>query len=218
VVLDPTLGRPARAASRPGRRPSITRRQIVDAAVAVGLDRFGVADVAAELGVSQGSLYRYVPSRERLYSLACDAVWSTVDVAAAPGEPWSGYLRLVADRASALARRHRGLAPYVLAGPYEPGTVAVFDAMIAEVASRSPVLTPDHAYVMVARTLHAALVYDLAHPDVVAANATTAAWHVRALIDGMSAAVERGELPPDVEWATVRSAVTIPDDAHVVRR
>jgi AcrR family transcriptional regulator len=64
--------------ARPGPRPGLTLRQIVDAAVALadrdGLAALSMRRVAGELGVGTMSLYRYVPGKGELLDLMLDRV------------------------------------------------------------------------------------------------------------------------------------------------
>ncbi|MFE3962165.1 TetR/AcrR family transcriptional regulator, partial [Streptomyces cyaneofuscatus] len=65
--MKPTPGRPGR---RPGRAPSLTRDAVADAALAEGVAVFSMPGVAARLGVSHSTLYRYVDSRDDLVRAA----------------------------------------------------------------------------------------------------------------------------------------------------
>lgn len=178
--------------------------------MAIGLDRFTIAEVATSLGVSDGALYRHVESRDRLWSRACDAVWAGMDLDDVATDPWQQYLTEVASRATALADEHPGLARYLTYGPYEPATLASFDRLISTVADGSGAMAAEQAYVVVSRVLHAALAYLSGDRALAAANRPAVAWHVRAVIDGMSSAISRGDLPPPVAWSAFRDAVRAP--------
>lgn len=74
---------------RPGRPRRLHLHQVIDAALAVGLEKLTMAAVAEKLGVGKAVLYGYVASREELVQLAathalshhrfptdCDQTWS----------------------------------------------------------------------------------------------------------------------------------------------
>lgn len=77
---------------RRGRPPLTSREAILDAVLAIGLDRATTSAVAERLGVDQSTLYRHIANREEMLDAA-------VEVAAArvswpePGEDWEEYLR-----------------------------------------------------------------------------------------------------------------------------
>jgi AcrR family transcriptional regulator len=85
----------------PRRRPPDRLQQILDAATRVfarsGLDKTKMSDVAAEAGVSHGTLYLYVESKEALFRLLLDRGVGTV--------PAPSTLPLKSPSASALAHR-----------------------------------------------------------------------------------------------------------------
>lgn len=203
-------GRASGAAPRRGRRPRIDLAAVVRAALDLGIERFSVVAVAEQLGVSDAAIYRYVPTRDRLQSLAADLAWSEVVTAAPATVTWEDYCRVLADRAADVAVRHPGVATYVMAGPYEPATVSSFERAMAELTARQPQFDVDRSYVVISRVLHVALGYVSIRNEIVRrANAGLWRWHLDALVDGMAAAVARGDLPPAGDWTTVRAAVTL---------
>lgn len=194
---------------RRGPRPRIDTRAVVRAAAELGIETFSVLAVAERLGVSDGAVYRYVPSRERLRSLAADHVWSGLDTRS-DATTLAAYLHDVAIRAAALAADHPGLAGYISFGPYELATIASFERLMTEAARRCRELGQGMAYVVVSRVLHVALGYAASGDEVLrAANAPVLGWHLSTLLDGMTAAIDRGDLPPDVDWPAVRDAVAL---------
>jgi AcrR family transcriptional regulator len=86
----------------PRRRPPDRLDQILDAATRVfartGLENSKMSDVAAEAGVSHGTLYNYVESKEALFRLLLDRGIGTP-------KPAASTLPLKSPSASALARR-----------------------------------------------------------------------------------------------------------------
>jgi AcrR family transcriptional regulator len=90
------------------RRPRLSRRQIVYAALALvdreGLDALSMRRLGAELGVEAMSLYRYFENKAMLIDGLVAAVWSEMDL--------SGLERIddPTERLCELARRFRRLA------------------------------------------------------------------------------------------------------------
>src|SRR6516165_7231733 len=73
------------------RRPSDRLQQIIDAAIDVfirkGYRRTQMSDVARAAGVSQGSLYNYVESKDALFYLIVDRGFTDSPLPAAPELP-----------------------------------------------------------------------------------------------------------------------------------
>lgn len=81
-----------RPGKKTGPKPRITRGDIVDAVLEIGLDKFTLTDVAAKLGVSPSALYRHVESRDDIIGLVLARVARglSTDVTAAT---WQDLLR-----------------------------------------------------------------------------------------------------------------------------
>ncbi|MET8014195.1 TetR/AcrR family transcriptional regulator [Streptomyces sp. NPDC005271] len=75
-----------------GPRPGLTLTRIVDAAVGIatadGLGAVSMSRVAAELGVSTMSLYRYVSAKDELLLLMEDAAYGSPPPGPEPDEDW----------------------------------------------------------------------------------------------------------------------------------
>lgn len=71
---------------RKANTPTLTREQIVAAAIAIvdrdGLEALSMRKLAAELGVGPMSLYYHVPDKSALYDLILEAVMSAMDFSA----------------------------------------------------------------------------------------------------------------------------------------
>ncbi|MFJ1588755.1 TetR family transcriptional regulator [Kitasatospora albolonga] len=111
-----TPGRPGR---RPGRAPSLTRDAVAEAALAEGLAVFSMPGVAARLGVSHSTLYRYVDSRDDLVRAAIERAaartgWPPADL------PWRELLTAFADAVWAACDAFPGLAEVLLTTPAAP--------------------------------------------------------------------------------------------------
>lgn len=169
---------------------------LVDAAIDIGLDTFTLADVATQVGVGESTVYNYVPGRDALYTRAAAAVFEQLDIEA-DADHWTDYVDVVAQRAFDLAARHPGLREYVFDGPYEPTTVATFEALIDRVQRWLPDLSDHLAFVAVSRPILLGLGY-LGDPVL----EPLTPWLRRALLHGLDAMLTEGPLPPDppVTW------------------
>jgi len=89
------------ARRRLGRPPRVTAAQIADAALAIGLDRATVRNVAERLGMSVPGLYHHVRTREELLAMAAAHSLGTLALPENEGQPledWlTSYARFVYD-------------------------------------------------------------------------------------------------------------------------
>src|SRR5256885_2452591 len=104
--------------------PRPSREERFDALVTAGLRVFAergyrkaqMSDVAAVMGVAQGTLYNYVESKEALFSLCLDRLLEPegpmppLPVAAPPSEDVAGRLRVRLQELWALPRLEKALA------------------------------------------------------------------------------------------------------------
>lgn len=104
-----------------GPRPGLTLQRIVDAAVKVadseGLAAVSMSRVAADLGASTMSLYRYVAAKDELLALMVDATASSPPAAPAPGEGWREGLARWAWTELGIYRRHPWVLRVPISGP-----------------------------------------------------------------------------------------------------
>jgi AcrR family transcriptional regulator len=107
--------RPAR-----GPRPALSLDRIVAAAVKVadadGMGALSMSRIAAELGVSTMSLYRYVAAKDELLALMVDAAYEPPP-RPAPGEGWRHSLERWAWAELAVYRRHPWVLRISIPGP-----------------------------------------------------------------------------------------------------
>ena len=113
-----------RQSSRPGarkagRRPAFTTLDVVDAAVAEGIDRFTLGAVADRLGVVAPAIYRLFPSRDDLVIACLDAAGGTIALPE-PDASWRAALRLWADECWRVCEEYPGLERVVYAYPVAP--------------------------------------------------------------------------------------------------
>jgi AcrR family transcriptional regulator len=82
---------------RPGRPPTVSRDQVIDAAVRlaeqVGLDRFTMSQLAAELGVAQMTAYHHVGNRAALAGLVVERLLERVEIPDPDDGPWDAQLK-----------------------------------------------------------------------------------------------------------------------------
>jgi AcrR family transcriptional regulator len=108
---------------RPGKgpRPGLSLRRIVAAAVKVadseGLAAVSMSRVAAELGASTMSLYRYVAAKDELLALMADAAGGPPPAARAADEGWREGLSRWARVELDFHRRHPWVVRVPISGP-----------------------------------------------------------------------------------------------------
>ena len=95
-----------RAAGRP---PRISRDDIADAALAIGLSSVKMKAVGEKLGVDHSSLYRHVKGRDDLIFMALERALSKLDCEQDSSD-WRDFLRFRANAVWALCDAYPGLA------------------------------------------------------------------------------------------------------------
>jgi len=107
-----------------GQRPSLSREQIVRAAIeladADGLEALTMRGLATKLGVGAMSLYWHVPNKEDLLDLMLDAAFGEVAPPERLSGDWRADLRLFAHLMLGVLRRHTWL-PSLLSSRMLPG-------------------------------------------------------------------------------------------------
>jgi AcrR family transcriptional regulator len=141
----PIWTRPERGSRGP--TPGHSRDEIVAAAIALadaeGLPAVSMRAVAAALGTTAGSLYRYLSSRDDLLDLMTDHAVAELKPYPEPAGDWlDGMLRLAENQLD-LHRRHRWLADVAQRpSAVGPATLAWFDHCLGVLA---PVPAPTTA-------------------------------------------------------------------------
>ncbi|AEK37581.1 TetR/AcrR family transcriptional regulator [Corynebacterium variabile] len=92
-----------------GPKPSFNREDVVDAALAIGVDTFTLAQVAKRIGVVTSAVYRRFDSRDDLLD-ACLARAASSIAVPAPGASWQEVCRLWADECWQVCENFPGLA------------------------------------------------------------------------------------------------------------
>lgn len=104
-----------------GPRPGLSLERIVRGAVRVaaadGLQAVSMSRVAAELGVSTMSLYRYVAAKDELLALMADLSYEPPPASPGPGESWRDGLSRWAWAELAVFRRHPWVLRIPISGP-----------------------------------------------------------------------------------------------------
>jgi AcrR family transcriptional regulator len=117
--LDLLWGR--REAGKRGPRPGLSADAIVDAAIrladAEGLEGVSMARVAAELGFTTMSLYRYVASKEELLQLMWNGSARGAEGLVLEGDGWRARLRMWAVVQRDMLDRHPWLTQMPMAAP-----------------------------------------------------------------------------------------------------
>ncbi len=127
---------PDAPAGRRGRRPGLSVRRVVEAAVALadaeGLDAVTMRRVAQDLGVVPMTLYTYVPDKAALLDLMLDRLYLDMPRPGLGGRPWRERLATVAAENRELYDRH----PWAAAMPANrpplgPGMMAKYEHELA---------------------------------------------------------------------------------------
>jgi AcrR family transcriptional regulator len=121
-----------RQQSTKGPRPGLSLERIVEAAVQVAsddsLEMVSMSRVAADLGASTMSLYRYVASKDELLALMTDAVYGPAVAAQAPGRPWRAQLSAWAWANLSVLRGNPWVLRVPVSGyPLTPNQIAVLE-------------------------------------------------------------------------------------------
>ncbi len=95
-------------------RREMTRAQIADAGIAMGLPAISIVGVAAALGVSHMTLYTYVSSLDELKQLVADEIFLRWPLQEPQGEPLKDYMEAFGISMWHLVEKHPGIAPYLL--------------------------------------------------------------------------------------------------------
>ncbi|MEU9155355.1 TetR/AcrR family transcriptional regulator C-terminal domain-containing protein [Streptomyces sp. NPDC048417] len=114
-----------------GPQPAYTRSEIVAAAVAIadreGVEAMTMRKVATAIGAGTMSVYRYVPSKQDLYDLMVDTVWSELAIPDTPGD-WRPELSTLAAELRVAAHRHPWAVSVGLSGwGFGPGFLRCFE-------------------------------------------------------------------------------------------
>ena len=115
-----------------GPKPGLSLTRIVDAAVKIavseGLAAVLMSRVAADLGASTMSLYRYVTAKDELLELMSDAAYGAAPTPLAPNEGWREGLSRWAWAERAVLRQHPWVLRIPISGPpTTPNKVAWFE-------------------------------------------------------------------------------------------
>jgi AcrR family transcriptional regulator len=118
-----------RARPNKGPRPALSLERIVAAAVRVatadGLQAVSMSRVAADLGVSTMSLYRYVAAKDELLALMADLTFEAPPAARGPEESWRDGLSRWAWTELGVYRRNPWVLRIPISGPpVTPNTMA----------------------------------------------------------------------------------------------
>lgn len=154
---EPIWMRPTRQPQ--GQRPSLSREQIVRAAIeladAEGLEALTMRRLATKLGAGAMSLYWHIPNKEDLLDLMLDAAFGEVALPERLSGDWRADLRLFAHAMLGVLRRHTWLpsllSSRLLPGPNTLRYVEIFladlDGLGLEYGAIADILSTVDAYV-----------------------------------------------------------------------
>ena len=137
---------PEAPAKRAGRPRRLTTKQVIEAAIAMGLEDLTMAALAERLGVRVAVLYNYVKGRDELIDLAARHALSSQQFPEDHGQDWRDYALGYARAASELFRSDAHLLPLLISGNLSPAikidsVEAWLEAMTARGFSSSTALT-----------------------------------------------------------------------------
>ena len=122
---------------RTGRPRLLTLDQVLDGALAVGLDRFNMGVLAEHLGVGVATLYQYVAGRDDLVRRAVSRQVARLPLPVDSGQPWADYVREYAlALQDALASEPRSIAQFAEGGFGFETEVEMVDGFLAVMVLR----------------------------------------------------------------------------------
>ncbi len=122
--------------ARKANTPTLTREQIISAAIAIvdreSLDALSLRRLASELGVGTMTLYYHVPDKAALYDLIFEAVMSEMDVPdASPDASAEDRILSVAYALRNALLKHVNAAPIALSQPMNtPGQLRPIEKLL----------------------------------------------------------------------------------------
>jgi AcrR family transcriptional regulator len=123
------------------RRPSVTREQIAEQAMAIadadGIDAVSMRRVAGELGVGTMTLYHYVRTKDDLWALIGDRLMGELLVPGdeLPGDDWRAALAAIARSTKRIFDRHPWVLGAMHNGRLGPNGLRHFEQSLAAVAA-----------------------------------------------------------------------------------
>ena len=122
---------------RAGRPRLLTLDQVLDGALAVGLDRFNMGVLAEHLGVGVATLYQYVAGRDDLVRRAVSRQVARLPLPVDAGQPWADYVREYAlALQDALVSEPRSIAQFAEGGFGFETEVEMVDGFLAVMVLR----------------------------------------------------------------------------------
>lgn len=122
---------------RAGRPRLLTLDQVLDGALAVGLDRFNMGVLAEHLGVGVATLYQYVAGRDDLVRRAVSRQVARLPLPVDNGQPWADYIREYAlALQDALVSEPRSIAQFSEGGFGFETEVEMVDGFLAVMVLR----------------------------------------------------------------------------------
>lgn len=119
----------------PATRPGLTRRRVLEGALAYvdehGLDALSMHKLGARLGVRGMSLYNHVEGKDGLLDGLVDLLWSEIDTDTTRFPDWQAAARSLAEELRTLVQRHPEAAPLIMTRQIMPhSALRVTDAYL----------------------------------------------------------------------------------------
>ncbi|WP_157219030.1 TetR/AcrR family transcriptional regulator [Flavisphingomonas formosensis] len=121
----------------PGRPRLLTVEQVVETALALGLENFSLKRIADTLGVGLATLYQYVGSRDELLQRTVSLQVERLPIAVDQGQPWWDYVVCYARGLQALLADHPQIASqFVASGFGMEAELRIADRFMRAMAAR----------------------------------------------------------------------------------
>jgi AcrR family transcriptional regulator len=182
------------------RRPALTRRRVIEAAVtladSIGVDAMTIRKLAAELDVKPMTIYHHVPNKEAIIDGMVDVVFGEIELPPAEVE-WKRAIRRRAASARTVLARHPWAVPLMESRTSPgPATLRHHDAVVGCLRSGGfSVEMTAHAYALID-----AFIYGFALQE--ASLPATGGDGMADLAQSITAAIPVEQYPNLVEFTT----------------
>jgi len=107
-----------RMGNKTGPKPGFTRKQVVDAALELGIADFTLGQVAQRLGVGPSALYRTISSRDDLLQGCLNRISARADFSGLEKGTWQDTVRAYAQKMWEFTDEYPGLARTLMTVPW----------------------------------------------------------------------------------------------------
>jgi TetR/AcrR family transcriptional regulator, tetracycline repressor protein len=156
-----------RAEAREPDKPRLTKRAVVERALALGdaegLEALTIRRIATELGVTPMALYWHFRNKEELLAGLGDQIWSELDTDVDKSAPWDSQLRGLLESLLHVLRSHPCASQLILEGEKQSDAALVASETALAVLHRGG-FDPEHATEITRSALFTALTLVMSDP------------------------------------------------------